>query len=78
MNSQREVIYARRHKALQGDRLKSELLDLMEEMIEEIVDKNFDDVNIIGIREQLLQSLLVDVKIEPEEFESLGQDGLKE
>ena len=77
MNSQREVIYSRRHKALQGDRLKSELLDLMEEMIDEIVDKNFEDVNIIAIREQLLQSLLVDVKIEPEEFESRGQDGLK-
>ena len=77
MNSQREVIYSRRHKALQGDRLKSELLELMEEMVEEIVDKNFDDVNIIGIREQMLQSLLVDVKLDPEEFESLGEDGLK-
>ncbi len=77
MNSQREVIYSRRQKALQGDRLKSELLGLMEEMVEEIVDKNFEDVNIIAIREQLLQSLLVDVKIEPEEFESVGQDGLK-
>jgi preprotein translocase subunit SecA len=77
MNSQREVIYSRRQKALQGDRLKSELLNLMEEMVEEIVDKNFEDVNIIAIREQLLQSLLVDIKIEPEEFESVGQDGLK-
>ncbi len=77
MNSQREVIYARRHKALQGDRLKSELLNLMEEMVEEIVDKNFENVNIIGIKEQLLQNLLVDVKLEPEEFESLGHEGLK-
>ena len=66
MNSQREVIYTRRQKALQGDRLKSEILDQMEEMIDEIVDKNFEDVNIVAIREQMLQSLLVDVKIEPE------------
>ena len=51
MNSQREVIYSKREKALQGDRLKSELLSLMEEIVEEIVDKNFDDVNIIAIRE---------------------------
>ncbi len=58
MNSQREVIYTRRQKALQGDRLKSEILDLMEEMIDEIVDKNFEDVNIVAIREQMLQSLL--------------------
>ena len=61
-----------KRKALQGDRLKSELLGLMEEMIDEIVEKNFEEVNVIAIREQLLQSLLVDIKLEPEEFESLG------
>ncbi|HEX7358197.1 MAG TPA: preprotein translocase subunit SecA [Ignavibacteriaceae bacterium] len=77
MNSQREVIYSRRKKALQGDRLKSELLDLMDEMIEEIVDKNFEDVNVNGIKEQVLQNLLVDIKLEPEEFESLGKEGVK-
>jgi preprotein translocase subunit SecA len=76
MNSQREVIYARRRKALQGDRLKSELLDLMQEMVDEIVDKYFEDVNVIAIREQLLQLLLVDVKLEPEEFETIGKDGI--
>ncbi len=77
MNSQREVIYSRREKALQGDRLKSELLDLMEEIVEEIVEKNFEDVNVSAIKEQLLQSLLVDVKLESEEFETLGNDGVK-
>ena len=49
MNSQREVIYARRQKALQGDRMKSELLDLMEEMVDDIVEKNFEDVNILSL-----------------------------
>lgn len=77
MNSQREVIYSRRKKALQGDRLKSELLGLMEEMVDEIVEKHFEDVNVIGIKEQVLQSFLVDVKIEPEEFEKLGEEGVK-
>jgi preprotein translocase subunit SecA len=77
MNSQREVIYSRRKKALQGDRLKSELLGLMEEMVDEIVEKNFEDVNVIGIREQVLQSLLVDIKLESEEFETLGEAGVK-
>lgn len=78
MNSQREVIYSRRQKALQGDRLKSEVLSQMEELVEEIVDKNFEDVNVIGIKEQLLQYLLVDIKLEPEEFETLGKDGLND
>ena len=77
MNSQREVIYSKRKKALQGDRLKSELLGLMEEMVDEIVEKNFADVNVIAIREQVLQSLLVDIKLETEEFETLGEDGVK-
>ncbi|MBL1155019.1 MAG: preprotein translocase subunit SecA, partial [Ignavibacteriae bacterium] len=65
MNSQREVIYSRRQKALQGDRLKSEILGQMEELVDEIIDKNFEDVNVIGIKEQLLQYLLVDIKLEP-------------
>ena len=77
MNSQREVIYSKRQKALQGDRLKSEILSQMEELVEEIVDKNFEDVNTSALKEQVFQNLLVDVKVEPEEFEKLGKDGLK-
>jgi len=77
MNSQREVIYSKRQKALQGDRLKSEILTQMEEYIDEIVEKHFEDVNVTGLREQLLQHFLVDFKVEPEEFEKLGRDGLK-
>ncbi len=76
MNSQREVIYSRRLKALQGDRLKSEILDQMEEFVSEVVEKHFETVNIIGIKEQILQSLLVEVKLESEEFETIGKDGI--
>jgi preprotein translocase subunit SecA len=78
MNQQREVIYARRQKALQGDRLKSEIFDLLEEWVDELVQKYFDDVNVQAIKDELLQHLLVDVSIYPEEFETLGKDGLKE
>ena len=49
----------------------------MEEYIDEIVEKHFEDVNVTGLREQLLQHFLVDFKVEPEEFEKLGRDGLK-
>ncbi|MCX7611653.1 MAG: preprotein translocase subunit SecA [Ignavibacterium sp.] len=78
MNQQREVIYARRQKALQGDRLKSEIFDLLEEWVESIIEKYYDDVNSQAIREELMQHLLIDVQIQPEEFESLGKDGIKE
>jgi preprotein translocase subunit SecA len=78
MNQQREVIYARRQKALKGDRLKSEILDLLEEWVDELIQKYFDDVNVKAIKEELLQHFLIDISIYPEEFETLGKDGLKE
>jgi preprotein translocase subunit SecA len=78
MNSQREVIYTKRNRALQGDRLKSEVFDLLDEYISALVDMYFENVEADQIREELMMKLLVDVKIEPEEFEKLGKDGLKE
>ena len=78
MNSQREVIYTKRNRALQGDRLKSEIFDLLEEYIDQLLELYFENVEADLIREELLMKLLVDVKIEPEEFEKLGKDGLKD
>lgn len=76
MNQQREVIYARRRQALEGERLKSEVFEYLEEFIKSIVEKYYDDGSIEKIHEELLQNLLVDFKIDPETFEKLGQDGL--
>jgi preprotein translocase subunit SecA len=77
MNSQREVIYTKRNRALQGDRLKSEIFDLLDEFIDQLIEAHFDNAEADLIREEMLLKLLVDVKIEPEEFEKLGKDGLK-
>jgi len=78
MNQQREVIYTRRQKALEGDRLKSEVVDLLDEYISEVVDRNFDNVLVDNLKEEMKFGLLVDVQIKPEEFETLGKDGVKE
>ena len=78
MNSQREVIYTRRNRALQGDRLKGEIMSLLEEFIGDLVEKHFDDVNADKLREDVLHHLLVDIYIPPEQFESLGKDGIKD
>ncbi len=78
MNQQREVIYTRRQKALEGDRLKSEIFDLLEEYVTDVVNRNFDDVLVDNLKEELRLSLLVDVQLKAEEFESLGNDGVKE
>jgi preprotein translocase subunit SecA len=78
MNSQREVIYTKRNRALQGDRLKSEIIELLDEYITALIDSYFDNVEADLLKEELKMKLLVDVKIEAEEFEKLGKDGLKE
>ena len=76
MNQQREVIYTRRRRALQGDRLRNEIVDSLEEYISDMVEKYFDDVQADALKEDVRHNLLVDIKIEPEEFEKLGKDGI--
>jgi preprotein translocase subunit SecA len=78
MNQQREVIYTRRQRALEGDRLKGEIFDMLDEFLIELVGKYFDDVQVNAIKEDLLLHLLVDVNLKPEEFEEMGQDGIKD
>ncbi len=78
MNQQREVIYTRRQRALAGDRLKSEIFDYLDEYVAEVVDLNFDEVQNEAIREEILQKLLVEVKLESTEFETLGKEGIKD
>lgn len=78
MNQQREVVYSRRRQALEGERLKDEILDYLDEYLDSVVDKHYEEGNIEELRSELLQNLLVDFKIEPEVWQSLGKDGLKE
>lgn len=78
MNQQREVIYARRKQALEGERLQGEVFDYLEEVIQSIVDKYYDAGDIESIHGEILQNLLVDMKFEPKVFEDLGKDGVKE
>lgn len=76
MNSQREVIYEMRKQALEGERLKEEVFTQLDKYIENVVANYFEDTLTDALREDLLQHLLVDVRIEAEVFEKLGKDGL--
>ncbi|MEJ5262801.1 MAG: SEC-C metal-binding domain-containing protein [Ignavibacterium sp.] len=40
--------------------------------------KHFEDANAQAIHDEVMQHLLVDVKIQPEDFEKLGEHGIKE
>jgi preprotein translocase subunit SecA len=78
MNQQREVIYTRRQKALEGDRLKSEVFDLLDEYITEVIDRSFGDVLVDNMKEEIKLNLLVEFPLQAEEFETLGEEGIKE
>ena len=78
MNSQREIIYTRRNRALKGDRLKSEIFEYLEEFVQEVVEQNFNDVLADAIKEEIRLKLLFEIKLEADELEGLGIDGIKE
>ncbi len=78
MNQQREVIYSRRRQALEGERLKGEIFEYLDEFVQDVVDKYFDDGNFEKIKEEIFQHTLVDIKIEPDVIEKIGKDGFRD
>ena len=78
MNQQREVIYTRRRRALLGDRLKDDVLDLVDTFAEKAVEKYYEEADIAGLQHELRTQLLLDINFTPEEFRSKGPDGLKD
>lgn len=78
MNQQREVIYNKRRKALQGERLKQEILEMLFDFVHDLVSAHYNSGDLQLIQNEIMQRLLVDVKINPDEFNSLGVDGVTE
>jgi len=78
MNQQRDVIYTKRRQALEGERIKEEIFDDLDDYVDSILDKYYGDVLVDAIHDEIMQSLLVDVKLDPTNFEELGRDGIKD
>ena len=78
MNQQREVIYSRRRQALEGERLKDEVFQYLEEFVNDLVEKYFEEGQFDAIKEELLQCLLIDLKLDPAIIEKEGKDGTRE
>ena len=78
MNQQREVIYSKRRQALEGERLKGEVFQYLEEFVDDLLEQHYENAEINAIHDALLQNLLVDFKINPDTYESIGREGLKE
>ncbi|MBS1551792.1 MAG: preprotein translocase subunit SecA [Bacteroidetes bacterium] len=78
MNHQREVVYTKRKSALMGERLKDEIFEMVEKAVDAMVNKYYADGNIDGLREEVQRTFLVIINVSPEEFQKLGETGLKE
>ncbi len=76
MNQQREVIYARRRKALLDERIKEDILALMEDLARRIVEKHRAEGDVEALRNDLRARLLLDYQISPERFQQAGVDGM--
>ncbi|MEO8665781.1 MAG: preprotein translocase subunit SecA [Ignavibacteria bacterium] len=78
MNQQREVVYSKRRQALMGERLKDEIFDMVDKAVENMVKKYFDEGNVDGLIDEVQRTFLVRLQITPEEFQKLGENGLKD
>ena len=78
MNSQREVIYRRRKNALQGNRLKVDIANLLYDTCEEIVIECFSNKDYKNYEYNIISTFSVSSPISSEEFESIEEKVLIE
>ena len=78
MNQQREVIYEMRRQALMGERLKDEIFEMVEKSIESIIAKYDESADVQGLIDEVQRTFLIKLDITPEEYQKLGEVGLKD
>lgn len=78
MNQQREVVYTKRRSALMGERLKDEIFEMVDKAIDNMVKKYYDEGNLDGLIEEVQRTFLVVLNVSPEEFQKLGESGMKD
>lgn len=76
MNQQREVIYDRRRHALQGDRLKSEIMSYVQEYISDLYNTHYEAKSHTGFINELRSSLLVDPPITADDFDKKSKENI--
>jgi preprotein translocase subunit SecA len=76
MNQQREVIYSRRRHALLGERLRDDIFDMVRDIAAKITGQYYQEGDLEAIRRDVLSKFLVDLKITPDQFQHLGEEGV--
>jgi preprotein translocase subunit SecA len=70
MNQQREVIYSRRKQALQGERLKGEIFEYVEDIAVGWFDQFSDTKDVEAFKNTVRSNLLCEVNLEPDDLEN--------
>ena len=78
MNKQREVIYGMRRHAISGERLKDQILDMAEDIVQATVHEYFPNAEAAAIVDETRRIFLADVQLKAEEMQSLGEEGVRE
>ncbi len=76
MNQQREVIYARRRHALVGEHIQDDIFDMLRDSVDKLVQAYYSEGDIEGLRNEVRARFLTDLKMTPEQFQSLGETGV--
>ncbi|SMO33245.1 preprotein translocase subunit SecA [Fodinibius sediminis] len=74
LNNQREVIYSRRKHALSGDELRSDIYNMLEDLVESVVEQHYPNGELDEIHDTILRFLAVDIELEREEMGQMGED----
>ncbi|MBR4146862.1 MAG: preprotein translocase subunit SecA [Bacteroidales bacterium] len=78
MNSQRTVIYSKRHHALFGERLSIDINNMMFDLGEKILNDARDAKDYEGLKMDLLATMGIDVPFTEEEFDRSRTDDLSQ
>ena len=76
MNQQRNVIYAKRHHALMGERLGVDITNMIYETAESVIANNYDALDYEGLQMEVMQVFAMEVPFSDEEFRGKKSDVL--
>lgn len=68
MNSQREVIYTKRRHALMGERIESDIINMIYDEVDQIVETAKENANYGELQEELMTIFAIDVPFTEQEF----------
>ena len=76
LNNQRNVVYARRKHALSGEQLRTDIMGMLEELVESLVDTHVAAGDYEGLHQEILRNLAVDVEFDADEWRAMNDDDL--